>query len=117
MANSNQTRGLGASWRTNTMLISAMALIFPLLAGAQNGPVEKALYQGNQAMRGGQWDVAASCFSRVITVAPTFAEAHFNLGLARLQQGRWNDAIPSFEKSLALKPHLRGANLFLGIAR
>jgi tetratricopeptide (TPR) repeat protein len=117
MAKSKQASDLGARRRAAAALISVMALLFPVLASSQNGAVEKSLYEGNQAMRGGQWDVAASCFSRVITLAPTFAEAHFNLGLARLQQGRWNDAIPSFEKSLALKPHLHGANLFLGIAR
>src|SRR5262249_41675831 len=48
--------------------------------------------------------------------SPSFAEAHFNLGLVREEQGRFEEAIVSLQKSLMLKPRLHGANLFLGVA-
>lgn len=68
-------------------------------------------------MRNGQLDEAATDFSKAATLNPTFAEAYFNLGLARLQQSRLDDAISALGKSIKLKPRLRGANLFLGIAQ
>jgi tetratricopeptide (TPR) repeat protein len=46
-----------------------------------------------------------------------FAEAHFNLGLVRLQQKKFDDATTSFQEALKLKPGLRGANFFLGVTR
>jgi len=52
-----------------------------------------------------------------VKAAPSFAEAHFNLGLVREEQGRLDEAVASFEKALTLKPRLHGANLFLGVAR
>jgi len=72
--------------------------------------------QASEAMRAGNLDAAAAGFAEVIKQAPTFAEAHFNLGLVREEQGQHTEAIASFEKALSLKPRLRGANLFLGVA-
>jgi len=68
-------------------------------------------------MRAGNLDEAGEQFAQVVQQAPSFAEAHFNLGLVREEQGRHEDAIVSLQKALALKPRLRGANLFLGIAQ
>jgi tetratricopeptide (TPR) repeat protein len=67
-------------------------------------------------MQAGNLDEAGAGFAAVIKQAPTFAEAHFNLGLVRQEQGQYEDAIASFHNALALKPHLHGANLFLGIS-
>src|SRR5580765_535157 len=72
--------------------------------------------QASEAMRAGNLDAAAAGFSEVVKQAPTFAEAHFNLGLALEEQGHHTEAISSFEKALSLKPRLHGANLFLGVA-
>jgi tetratricopeptide (TPR) repeat protein len=72
--------------------------------------------QASEAMRSGNLEEAAAGFAAVIKQAPTFAEAHFNLGLVNEEQGRHNEAIASFERALSLKPRLHGANLFLGIA-
>jgi len=68
-----------------------------------------------EAMRAGNLDAAAAGFAAVVRQMPTFAEAHFNLGLVNQERGRYEEAIASFQKALALKPHLHGANLFLGV--
>src|SRR6266536_4516015 len=70
----------------------------------------------SEAMRAGNLDEAAEGFAAIVKEAPTFAEAHFNLGLVREEKGSHSEAIASFERALSLKPRLRGANLFSGIA-
>lgn len=72
--------------------------------------------QAIAAMREGRLDDAAAGFQAVLKANPSFAEAHFNLGLVYQQQGKYDQAIASFQRALALKPHLRGANLFLGLS-
>jgi len=67
-------------------------------------------------MRNGNLEEAGKGFAAVVSQAPTFAEAHLNLGLVREEQGRYEEAITSFQKALGLKPRLHGANLFLGVA-
>jgi tetratricopeptide (TPR) repeat protein len=72
--------------------------------------------QASEAMHSGNLDQAAAGFSAVVKQSPSFAEAHFNLGLVNEEQGRQKEAIANFEKALSLKPRLHGANLFLGLA-
>ena len=84
---------------------------------AQRTPeVDNRFRQASEAMRSGKLQEAAEGFAAIVKQAPTFAEAHFNLGLVREEQGSHSEAIASFEKALSLKPRLRGANLFSGIA-
>jgi tetratricopeptide (TPR) repeat protein len=79
-------------------------------------PEQAAMFsQATQAMQEGNLAAAGAGFAAVVKQSPTFAEAHFNLGLVRQEQGQYDAAIASFRKALALKPHLHGANLFLGI--
>jgi tetratricopeptide (TPR) repeat protein len=68
-------------------------------------------------MRSGDLQSAGDGFAAVVKAAPSFAEAHFNLGLVREEQGRLDEAVASFEKALTLKPRMHGANLFLAVAR
>jgi len=67
-------------------------------------------------MREGKLDEAAAGFAAAVKRQPTFAEAHFNLGLVDEELGKYDEAIASLHAALMLKPHLHGANLFLGIA-
>jgi tetratricopeptide (TPR) repeat protein len=84
---------------------------------AQLAPaVGERFQQASEAMRQGNFGEAVAGFSSVTKQAPTFAEAHFNLGLAYEELGKPNEAIASLEKALVLKPRLHGANLFLGVA-
>src|SRR5579871_2884068 len=103
---------LGAFGRGLVLMVLVATL--PGSVPAQSADIEKTFHEGNVAMRNGQFDAAAEDFQNVTAAMPRFAEAHFNLGLVRLQQGRLDDAIHALKRSLSLKPSLRGANLFLG---
>jgi len=72
--------------------------------------------QGTQAMHEGKLEEAAAAFAAAAKRQPTFAEAHFNLGLADEELGKYEDAIASLREALKLKPRLHGANLFLAIS-
>jgi len=101
----------------NPFLSCVVALLVSASAWAQTPAVNETFQRASQAMRAGNLDEAGEQFAQVVQQAPSFAEAHFNLGLVREEQGRHEDAIVSLQKALALKPRLRGANLFLGIAQ
>ena len=92
-----------------------LALAHPV-AGQLKSPGER-FQEATEAMKQGRLDEAASGFASVITAAPSFAEAHLNLGLVLEEQGKNEEAIGSLKSALQLKPRLRGANLFLGIAQ
>ena len=100
----------------------ALALMLPLgrPVGSQTAPlppqVAQTMQDATSALREGRLDDAAAGFQTVVKASPTFAEAHFNLGLVYQQQGKYEEAIASFQKALKVKPRLRGANLFLGIS-
>jgi tetratricopeptide (TPR) repeat protein len=68
-------------------------------------------------MKHGDLNTAARGFASVVKSDPSFAEAHFNLGLVLQEQGHLQEAIASFEKALVLRPRLHGANLFLAVAQ
>jgi tetratricopeptide (TPR) repeat protein len=76
----------------------------------------QTMQDATAALREGRLDDAVAGLQAVVKASPTFAEAHFNLGLVYQQQGKYEDAIASFQKALKIKPRLHGANLFLGIS-
>jgi len=98
------------------VLCTIGGIAVPLLAQSPLG-VESRFRQASEAMRNGNLEVAAEGFAAVVKEAPSFAEAHLNLGLVREEQGRHEEAIVSFQKAVLLNPKLRGTNLFLGIAK
>jgi tetratricopeptide (TPR) repeat protein len=100
--------------------LSVVALVLCVTAPshAQVNPENSAKFlEASQAMRNGDLQSAGDGFAAVAKAVPSFAEAHFNLGLVREEQGRLDEAIASFERALTLKPRLHGANLFLAVAR
>jgi len=100
------------------VFVAAIAIsALPNFLYAQEQSFEKSFNEGTQAMRAGDWSLAASSFERASKASPSSAEAHFNLGLAWLQQARLADAIPEFSRAATLSPHLKGPHLFLGIAQ
>lgn len=72
--------------------------------------------EGAQAMHSGNIAAAEAAFRKATVVAPDFAPARLDLGLAELKQGRLENAIADIRQSLQLDPSSPGAHLFLGIA-
>jgi tetratricopeptide (TPR) repeat protein len=101
----------------SSLLVLCMICGVTVPLWAQRSPsVDDRFRQASEAMRKGNPEEAAEGFAAVVKAAPSFAEAHLNLGLVREDQGRHEEAIASFQKALALNPHMHGANLFLGVA-
>jgi len=90
-------------------------VMVPLWA-QRSSSVDDRFRQATEAMRKGNLEEAGEGFAAIVKQAPSFAEAHLNLGLVREEQGRHEEAIASFQKALGLKPRVHGANLFLGVA-
>jgi tetratricopeptide (TPR) repeat protein len=98
-------------------LLGAVCLFLSAsLSPAQNSAVPPEFVQATQAMREGKLEEAAAGFAAAAKRAPTFAGAHFNLGLVQEELGHYDEAIASLRRALRLKPGLHGANLFLGIS-
>jgi tetratricopeptide (TPR) repeat protein len=102
----------------NLFLAFSALLFFPDSGLAAQLPpeVSRIFTQASNAMRQGDLNQAGDGFAEVTKLVPTFAEAHFNLGLVREEQGRFEEAVASFERALTLKPRLHGANLFMALA-
>ncbi|CAN5812748.1 hypothetical protein BH18ACI4_BH18ACI4_24090 [soil metagenome] len=63
----------------------------------------KRLYKlGVKYGRGGLFRQASELFQKAVELNPTYADAHYGLGLALFDQGRWQEAIQSFEQALKL---------------
>ena len=48
---------------------------------------------------------AENGFREVLELAPRFAEAHYNLGIALAHQSQWNDALLEFNSALKINPN------------
>src|SRR5579863_599694 len=109
----------GSPWNSSVfaavLLLGSLSLVVSALVSAQSDAASAEFAQASADMRAGNLDAAATGFTAVIQQTPTFAEAHFNLGLVNQERGRYEEAIGNFQKALALKPHLHGANFFIGI--
>jgi tetratricopeptide (TPR) repeat protein len=105
------------SWTVAIGLSSAVLDGIHVLAQtpAPTATVQEAMQQGADAMTAGNFNAAVTAYTTVTEEMPSFAEGHFNLGLAQQQAGQLDDAQASLKKALRLKPDLRGGNLFLGI--
>jgi tetratricopeptide (TPR) repeat protein len=62
-----------------------------------------------------RWDDAERHLRESIRIRPTFATAHFNLGLLLSDRGRLQEANVEFYKSLELKPPCPEAHYFLAL--
>ena len=71
---------------------------------------------GVTASKTGDLDLSILAFSRVISLTPTDAEAHFNLGTVLQNKGNLEKAIQSYHKALSLKPDYSFALENIGIA-
>jgi len=95
--------------------LSAATLVLCAIASSQaqvEPDVSARFHEASQAMRSGDLQSAGNGFAAVVKAAPSFAEAHFNLGLVREEQGRFEEAIASLQKAVGLKPKLHGQIFF-----
>ncbi len=59
---------------------------------------------------------AAEQFEQTVRMNPTFAEAHYEWGVALARQGRPSEAIPHYQDALRLRPDYAEAECDLGVA-
>lgn len=70
---------------------------------------------GASALRAGNAERAAEVFDALAREVPGLAEAHANLGTARMLQSRDDEARAAFEKAVELEPGLTEALIRLGV--
>jgi len=63
-----------------------------------------------------QLDQAIACFQKAISIEPSYASAHCNLGNALLQHGSFKEAIISFNEALSIDPNFAEVYYNLAIA-
>lgn len=96
-------------------LLLSFASVLPAQSNSDS-QLDEIFHRGAEAMAAGQVAAAEADFKRATEVAPDFAPAFLDLGLAQLRQNKLEDAITSIGKALKLDPNSRGAHMFLGIA-
>lgn len=107
-------------WYRRVFPVVLAACSVPGVLAQQGGPDQQQLQgifeRGSQAMREGNAAAAEEQFRQATQLAPHFAEAWLDLGLAQLKGGKLTEAMSSMRQALQLDPSARGAHLFLGIA-
>ncbi|WP_218081613.1 tetratricopeptide repeat protein [Anthocerotibacter panamensis] len=79
-------------------------------------PVEEHFEQALKFTQQGQIDLAIRAYRRALSLRPSWAEAHCNLGNLLSMQGLLGEAIPCLRRAMALKPTLIEAYSNLGNA-
>jgi tetratricopeptide (TPR) repeat protein len=99
-------------------VLSIITLVAPLLSRAQeqNPEVVELFRKGAAAMGAGDVVHAETDFLNATRIAPSFAPAYLDLGLAQLKQGKLKEATLSIRKAISLDQNSPGAHMFLGIA-
>lgn len=95
-----------------TLFIAALAIsgcLFwqgPLLSAPSSADDVAAHHnaEGIQAYKQEQWDRAKEHLEVAVKIAPSLAEAHYNLGMVLYRQGKDAEANPHFLKAAALAP-------------
>lgn len=107
-----------AAYCKRGVLLFLLALC-PAFSSAQSGNSEQlqSLFQhGAMAIQKGDLATAEASFLKATQLAPDFAPAFLDLGLAQLREGKLLEATASIRKSLQLDPNSPNSHLFLGIA-
>jgi Flp pilus assembly protein TadD len=65
-----------------------------------------ATNSGKRLLSVGDLDSAVAQFRSAISSEPTYAAAHYELGLALNQKGQKDEAKKEFQKAMELDPHL-----------
>jgi tetratricopeptide (TPR) repeat protein len=83
---------------------SAMSTRAAEAGGGSTGGVDAIYNQGIILWNGGNTKEARARFEEAIRLDPSFAPAHFQLGMAQLNEGQIPEAVASFETYLKLAP-------------
>jgi tetratricopeptide (TPR) repeat protein len=78
--------------------------------GKQKSSEQTALFatnSGKRLLNAGDLEGAISQFRTAISAMPSYAPAHFQLGLALQRRGEKSEAVREFQKAAELDPHLR----------
>jgi tetratricopeptide (TPR) repeat protein len=69
---------------------------------AQQGLLQAYYTAGNQALQAKEFERAIELYDKSITVQPTFAQAHYNKGLALRNLSRGEEALVEFDQAIKL---------------
>jgi protein O-GlcNAc transferase len=75
---------------------------------------DRAISEGNEAERSGDWHQACEHYRRAVAAAPGYARAHLNLGVALEAIDRPQEAIAAYQAALAADPSDAYAHYNLG---
>jgi tetratricopeptide (TPR) repeat protein len=70
---------------------------------------------GTEALHAKHLSEAENYFKQAVEVDPSFAKAHWNLGVVRSQLRHFDEALPELQRAVALDPGLAGAWNSLGV--
>ena len=76
--------------------------------------LEEAFALAMQLHRTGRSADAAVLYERILSAAPDYAEAHYNLGISLKALGRNDEALSAFQTAVALRPDFAEAHFILG---
>ncbi|HEV2494681.1 MAG TPA: tetratricopeptide repeat protein [Terriglobia bacterium] len=76
-----------------------------------------SLWKGKQAQSSGAWvDQVESLLKRAVSLDPSLADAHLQLGNLYSQERKYAEAVPEYQRALALDPNVPDAHYRLGQA-
>jgi tetratricopeptide (TPR) repeat protein len=94
---------------------NSAALFAHAAATTQNNPIIED-YLGSALGAEGRTEEAMAHLRRALTLAPGFAQAHYDLGNLLLRLGRAGEAIPHFQETVQVRPNSAEAHRQLGNA-
>lgn len=103
-------------YRVSVFLTVFLLTSIATRAQEQTPQLQEFFRDGATAMQAGQAATAEAAFRKATQIAPDFAPAYLDLGLAQLKQGKLQEATSSIRKALEIDPKSPGAHMFLGIA-
>ena len=83
---------------------------------APGSQTERLYRQALTLLEGGRQNQALHCLQQLITIAPSHAQAHYQLGLIAAGQNQWQSALKSFQRSKAADPTNVLASHAVGLA-